>query len=89
VGLELYLLVFYAKFLPNMVPVSIYCTCGQIQKFRNFFCGLTTLNKICYLYFCGSKLKTYFLWKIREITVNIRPTLFFKKTLKKFGTHLN
>ena len=44
VGLELYLLVFYAKFLPDMVPVSIDCTCSQIQKFRNFFCGLTVLS---------------------------------------------
>ena len=46
VGLQLYLLVFYAEFLPDMVPVSIDCTCGQIQKFRNFFCSLTVLNKI-------------------------------------------
>ena len=48
VGFEVYLLVFYAKFLPDFVPVSIDCACGQIEQFRNFFRGFTLLNKICY-----------------------------------------
>jgi hypothetical protein len=60
VGFEVYLLVFYAKFLPDMVPVSIDCTCGQIQQFRNFFSGFTLPNKIRYLNFCGSELQIYF-----------------------------
>ena len=49
VGFEVYLLVFYAKFFPDFVPVSIDCTCGQIQQFRNFFRGLTLLDKVCCL----------------------------------------
>jgi hypothetical protein len=49
VNFEIYLLVFYAKFLPDMVPVSIDCTCGQIQNLRNCFRGSTLLNKICCL----------------------------------------
>lgn len=43
-----------------MVSVSIDCTCGRIQQFRYLFCGLTLINKICYLNCCGSELKTYF-----------------------------
>ncbi|MDL1989121.1 MAG: hypothetical protein LWX08_16090 [Deltaproteobacteria bacterium] len=46
VGFEVYLLVFYAKFLPDFVPVSIDCTCGQIKKFRNFFRGFTLLRNV-------------------------------------------
>jgi len=56
VGFEVYLLVFYAKFLPDFVPVSIDCTCGQIHEFCDFFSGFTLVNNICYLNFCGRKL---------------------------------
>jgi hypothetical protein len=56
VGFEVYFLVFYAKFLPDFVPVSIDCTCGQIQEFRDFFCAFTLLNKICHLNFRVSEL---------------------------------
>ena len=55
-GSKVYLLVFYAKFLPDFVPVSIDCTCGQIQEFRDFFRGFALLNKICHLNFSGSEL---------------------------------
>ena len=56
VGFEVYLLVFYAKFLPDFVPVSIDCACGQIEQFRNFFRDFTLPDKICYLNFRGSEL---------------------------------
>ena len=56
VGSKVYLFVFYEKFLPDFVPVSIDCTCGQIHEFCDFFCGFTLLDKICYLNFRGSEL---------------------------------
>ena len=60
VGFEVYLLVFYAKFLPDFVPVSIDCTYDQIKKLRYLFCGFTLPDKICYLNFHGSELQIYF-----------------------------
>jgi len=60
VGFEVYLLVLYAKLSPDIAPVKIDCTYGQIKKLRYLFCGFTVTDKIYYLNFRGSELQIYF-----------------------------
>lgn len=52
---EVYFFVLYAELFPDIAPVKIDCAFGQIQDFRDFFCGFTMLNKIRYLNFRGSE----------------------------------
>ena len=55
-GCEVYFLVLYANLFPDIAPVEIDCTYGQIKKLRYLFCGLTVPDKIYYLKFRGSEL---------------------------------